>query len=61
MGEAEEAGSLRTTDRIVDWLDKAKKLVETLSPWHDREKISGWPSSSRLRTRYRMTRFRFES
>lgn len=41
MGEAEEAGSLRTTDRIVDWLDKAKKLVETLSPWHDREKISG--------------------
>ncbi len=33
----------QTIDRIFDWVEKAKKLVDALPPWRDRKQIEGPP------------------
>jgi len=31
----------QTIDRVVDWIDKAKKWTEALPPWEERKRIEG--------------------
>jgi hypothetical protein len=31
----------QTIDRVFDWIDKAKKLIDALPPWSERRKIEG--------------------
>lgn len=31
----------QTIDKVFDWIEKGKKLAESLPPWSDRKKIEG--------------------